>query len=460
MGKLWGGRFKEKIDDFIEQYTESISYDSRLYKEDIRGSIAHCEMLVKQGIISQEEGNKIIEALKEIEREIDEKGVDADPSYEDIHTYIESKLREKISDLAGKLHTARSRNDQVVLDERLFLRKEIRFIEKLISDLQLALVKRAYEEVDTILPGFTHLQHAQPVSLGFHLLAYYEMLERDRTRFLDCLKRMNQCPLGSCALAGTTLPIDRFYVAEKLGFDGVTPNAMDTVSSRDFIVEFLAAASILMVNLSRFCEEMVLWSSSEFSFVELSDEVCTGSSIMPQKKNPDVAELTRGKTGRVIGDLIALLVTLKGLPLSYNRDLQEDKEPFFDAVDTVKGALKAVRIMVEGAKFNRERMREMALEGFTDATDVADYLVRKGVPFRKAHEIVGKMVVYCIEKGKRLGQLSLDEMRRFATEIDEDIYDYISLENIVDSRKSYGGTSRELVRRRLEEICRQRGWSL
>lgn len=329
MGKLWGGRFKEKIDDFIEQYTESISYDSRLYKEDIRGSIAHCEMLVKQGIISQEEGNKIIEALKEIEREIDEKGVDADPSYEDIHTYIESKLREKISDLAGKLHTARSRNDQVVLDERLFLRKEIRFIEKLISDLQLALVKRAYEEVDTILPGFTHLQHAQPVSLGFHLLAYYEMLERDRTRFLDCLKRMNQCPLGSCALAGTTLPIDRFYVAEKLGFDGVTPNAMDTVSSRDFIVEFLAAASILMVNLSRFCEEMVLWSSSEFSFVELSDEVCTGSSIMPQKKNPDVAELTRGKTGRVIGDLIALLVTLKGLPLSYNRDLQEDKEPFF-----------------------------------------------------------------------------------------------------------------------------------
>ena len=459
MGKLWGGRFKSQTDRFIEEYTESISYDSRLYKEDIEGSIAHCEMLMKQGIISEQEGTAIIGALREIEREIEEKGVDADPSYEDIHTYIESRLRERIGDIAGKLHTARSRNDQIVLDVRLYLRKEIRQIERLISELQRVIVKRADEEVDTILPGFTHLQHAQPVSLGFHLLAYYEMLERDRGRFLDCLRRLNVSPLGSCALAGTTLPIDRGFVAKRLGFDGVTENAMDTVSSRDFIVEFLAASSILMVNLSRLCEEMVLWSSPEFGFVELSDEVCTGSSIMPQKKNPDVAELTRGKTGRVIGDLVSVLVMLKGLPLAYNRDLQEDKEPLFDAVDTVKGALQAVRIMVEGASFNRERMREMALEGFTDATDLADYLVRKGVPFRKAHEIVGEMVLYCIDRGKRLAELELEEMRRFSDRIEEDVYDALSLENIVDARRSYGGTSRELVIRRIEEICEERGWS-
>ncbi len=460
MGKLWGGRFSKSIDSFIEEYTESISFDSRLYREDIEGSIAHCEMLIKQGIIPKDEGRRIVQALEEIRKEIDEKGVDIDPSHEDIHTYIESRLREKVGDIAGKLHTARSRNDQVVLDTKLYLRRKIKELLALLEELQKELVVKAYREVDTIMPGFTHLQHAQPVSLGFHLLAYYEMFERDRGRLLDCLKRMNLSPLGSCALAGTTLPIDRFFVAERLGFDGVTENAMDTVSSRDFILEFLSAASILMVNLSRLCEEMVIWSSPEFSFVELSDEVCTGSSIMPQKKNPDVAELTRGKVGRVIGDLISVLVVLKGLPLSYNRDLQEDKEPLFDAVDTVKGALKAVALMIKGATFNRKRMREMALEGFTDATDLADYLVEKGIPFREAHSIVGRMVLYCVDHGKCLSDLSLPEMKRFCEKIEEDVYERISLERMVDSRKSYGGTSREFVRRRIEEICAQRGWSL
>ncbi len=460
MAKLWGGRFQKGTDRFVEEYTESISYDSRLYPEDIEGSIAHCEMLVRQRIISEEESKKIIDALKEIKREIDESGVEIDPSYEDIHTYVESRLREKIGDVAGKLHTARSRNDQVVTDVKLYLKRSIREIMTLIEDLQRLFVKRAKEEIDTIMPGFTHLQHAQPVSLALHLLAYYEMLERDRGRFNDCLKRMDECPLGSCALAGTDFPVDRGFVAERLGFSGVTKNAMDTVSSRDFIVEFLAASAILMINLSRFCEEMVLWSSPEFGFVELSDEVCTGSSIMPQKKNPDVAELTRGKAGRVVGNLVSLLVTLKGLPLSYNRDLQEDKEPLFDTVDTVKGALRAVYLVLEGARFNKSRMREMAGEGFTEATDLADYLVRKGVPFRRAHEIVGKMVLYCIEKGKRLCDMSLDEMRSFCELVDGGVYEAIALEKVVDSRQSLGGTSRKELKRRIEEICAQRGWSL
>ena len=458
--KLWGGRFKGSTDRFIEEYTESISFDSRLFREDIEGSRAHCRMLVKQGIISQQDGERILKALDEVEREMEAGKIDFDPSYEDIHTYIEARLKEKIGEVAGKLHTARSRNDQVLTDVKLFLRKHIDVILSLIGDLQLSLVRRAKEEKDTLMPGFTHLQHAQPVSLGFYLLAYYEMLERDRGRFLDCRRRMNECPLGSCALAGTAHPIDRFFVASELGFDGPTKNAMDTVSSRDFILEFISACAILMVNLSRFCEEMVLWSSPEFGFVELSDEVCTGSSIMPQKKNPDVAELTRGKAGRVIGDLVALLTVVKGLPLSYNRDLQEDKEPLFDAVDTVEGALRAVRIMVDGARFNRDRMREMALEGFTDATDLADYLVKKGIPFRKAHAIVGKMVLYCVDRGKRLGDLSLEEMKSFSDVFDGDVYEVLSLENLVDSRASYGGTSRKEVERRIEEICRQRGWSL
>ena len=458
MGKLWGGRFDKGTNRFIEEYTESISFDQRLFKEDIKGSIAHCRMLIKQGIIPEEEGKKIISALEEILKEAEEKGIPCDPSYEDIHTYIESRLREKVGDIAGKLHTARSRNDQIVLDVKLYMKRETAQIISLIEELQKNLVKKAEEEIDTILPGFTHLQHAQPVSLAFHLLAYFWMLERDRGRFKDALKRLDENPLGSCALAGTALPIDRFYTTELLGFEKPTENAMDTVSNRDFILEFLSTAGIAMINLSRLCEEMVIWSSPEFSFVELSDEVCTGSSIMPQKKNPDVAELTRGKVGRVIGNLVSLLVTLKGLPLSYNRDLQEDKEPLFDTADTLKGALKAVSLMIEGAKFNRERMRLMAKEGFTEATDLADYLVKKGIPFREAHRIIGEIVKYCIANSKRLDELSLTEYKKFCQEFEEDLYKAIDIENVVDSRKSYGGTSRTLLKEQIERIKKERGW--
>ncbi len=458
MGKLWGGRFDKSPNRFIEEYTESISFDQRLFEEDIEGSIVHCKMLIKQGILSQEEGNKIISALEEIRKEIEKEGITPDPSYEDIHTYIENRLREKIGEIAGKLHTARSRNDQIVLDVKLYLKKEISKILELIDDLQKVLVKKAEEEIDTILPGFTHLQHAQPISLAFHMLAYFWMLERDRERLKDIIKRINENPLGSCALAGTALPIDRFYTSQLLGFEKPTENAMDTVSSRDFILEFLSAASILMINLSRLCEEMVIWSSQEFSFVELSDEVCTGSSIMPQKKNPDVAELTRGKTGRVIGNLVSLLVTLKGLPLSYNRDLQEDKEPLFDTIDTLKGALKAVSLMIEGAKFNRERMKQMAKIGFTEATDLADYLVNKGIPFREAHKIVGEIVKYCIKNNKNLIELTLNEYKKFCEKFERDLYKIINIENIVDSRKSYGGTSRHIIKEQTEEIKRKKKW--
>ncbi len=458
MGKLWGGRFDKSPNRFIEEYTESISFDQRLFEEDIEGSIVHCRMLIKQGILSQEEGDKIIFALEEIRKEIEKEGITPDPSYEDIHTYIENRLREKIGEIAGKLHTARSRNDQIVLDVKLYLKKEISKILELIDDLQKVLVKKAEEEIDTILPGFTHLQHAQPISLAFHMLAYFWMLERDRERLKDVIKRINENPLGSCALAGTALPIDRFYTSQLLGFEKPTENAMDTVSSRDFILEFLSAASILMINLSRLCEEMVIWSSQEFSFVELSDEVCTGSSIMPQKKNPDVAELTRGKTGRVIGNLVSLLVTLKGLPLSYNRDLQEDKEPLFDTVDTLKGALKAVSLMIEGTKFNRERMKQMAKIGFTEATDLADYLVNKGIPFREAHKIVGEIVKYCIKNNKNLIELTLNEYKKFCEKFEGDLYKTINIENIVDSRKSYGGTSRHIIKEQIKEIKRKKKW--
>ncbi len=459
MKKLWEGRFQGKTHKFIEEYTESISFDHRLYREDIEGSIAHCQMLMKQGIISEEEGKKIIDGLHQVMEDIKKNGIDIDPSYEDIHTYIENKLREKIGDLAGKLHTARSRNDQIVLDVKLYLRKEAKNLIDLMENLQYTIIKQAEKEINTILPGFTHLQHAQPVSLAFHLLAYYFMFERDIERIKDFVKRLNENPLGSCALAGTTLPIDRFYTSKLLGFKKPTENAMDTVSSRDFIIEILAILSIIMVNLSRFCEELVLWSSPEFDFVNLPDTVCTGSSIMPQKKNPDVAELTRGKTGRVIGDLVAVLVTLKGLPLSYNRDLQEDKEPLFDAIDTTKNAIKAISIALEGASFNRERMKEMCLVGFMEATDLADYLVKKGMPFREAHETVGKIVQYCIEKGKKLRDLEIGEYRRFSTLFGDDVYQYIDLEYMVDSRRSYGGTSRKLLKDQIEKIKKQKRWN-
>ena len=450
MKKLWGGRFSQSTDNLVEAFTQSVHYDARLYQEDIMGSLAHCEMLVKQGILSPEEGDKIIQGLLEIKREIETGSFKPDSSMEDIHMNIEARLIEKIGPVGGKLHTARSRNDQVVLDERLYLRKEIKEIETLIRRFQRVLVARAREHLDTIMPGFTHLQHAQPVRLAFHLLAYVEMLERDRERFLDAFKRVNVLPLGAGALAGTPLPIDREYVAEKLDFPRVSANAMDTVADRDFILEFLAHGAIAMIHLSRMAEELVLWSSPEFSFVELPDSYCTGSSIMPQKKNPDVAELVRGKSGRVVGNLVALLVVLKGLPLAYNRDLQEDKEPLFDTVDTLKMSLKVMAGMYERAVFNVEEMKKRAREGFTNATDLADYLVRKGVPFREAHRMVGELVAYSINRGVTLEELSLEEMKRVAPMVEEDVYQVLDLERVVDGRNSLGGTSREQVEERLK----------
>ena len=450
MKKLWGGRFSQSTDSLVETFTQSVQYDVRLYQEDIMGSIAHCEMLVKQGILSPQEGDKIIQGLLEIKREIETGTFKPDPSMEDIHMNIEARLIEKIGPVGGKLHTARSRNDQVVLDERLYLRREIGEIVDLIRGLQKVLVARAREHVDTILPGFTHLQHAQPVRLAFHLLAYVEMLERDRERFLDALKRVNVMPLGSGALAGTPLPIDREFVARRLDFPRVSANAMDTVADRDFILEFLAHGAITMIHLSRMAEELVLWSSPEFSFVELPDSYCTGSSIMPQKKNPDVAELVRGKSGRVVGNLVALLVVLKGLPMAYNRDLQEDKEPMFDTVDTLKMSLRVMAGMYGQAVFNVEEMEKRAREGYTNATDLADYLVGKGVPFREAHRMVGEMVAHCVKKGISLEELPLEEMKKVAPMVEEDVYRVLDIRSVVDGRDSLGGTSRERVEERLE----------
>ncbi len=458
MSKLWNGRFSENTDNLVEAFTQSVHYDVRLYREDIRGSIVHCEMLVKQGIITPEEGERIVQGLLEIEKEIEEGAFQPDPSMEDIHMNIEAHLIEKVGPVGGKLHTARSRNDQVVLDERLYLRGEIREVVDLIKNFQRVLVMRAREHVGTIMPGFTHLQHAQPVRLAFHLLAYVEMLERDKERFMDALKRVNILPLGAGALAGTTLPIDREWVAKRLGFPRISANAMDTVADRDFILEFLAHGAITMIHLSRMAEELVLWSSPEFSFVELSDSYCTGSSIMPQKKNPDVAELVRGKSGRVVGNLVSLLVVLKGLPLAYNRDLQEDKEPMFDTSDTLKMSLKVMAGMYERAVFNVGEMERRAREGFTNATDLADYLVRKGVPFREAHRMVGELVAYCLDRGKTLEELSLEEMRGVAPTVEKDVYEVLDLQRVVDGRGSLGGTSREQVEERLkiwEELLKE-----
>ena len=448
--KPWGGRFSQDTDELVEAFTKSVHYDARFYKEDIKGSIAHCEMLARQGIIKPEEKDKIVCALLEIEREIEDGTFVFDPTLEDIHMNIEARLIEKVGPVGGKLHTARSRNDQVVLDERLWLREEIRAVVEGIRHLQKSLVIRAREHVDVLLPGFTHLQHAQPVRLAFHLLAYVEMLERDKERFLDGLKRVNVCPLGAGALAGTSLPIDRDWVAKKLGFSRVSSNAMDTVSDRDFILEFLAYAAITMVHLSRMAEELVLWSSPEFSFVELPDSYCTGSSIMPQKKNPDVAELVRGKTGRVVGNLVSLLVVMKGLPLAYNRDLQEDKEPLFDTIDTLKMSLRVMAGMYEKAHFRAQEMEKRAKEGFTNATDLADYLVKKGVAFRDAHRMVGELVAYAISKGKSLEDLSLEEMKMFCPMVEDDVYRVLELSYGVDSRDSYGGTAKNQVEERLK----------
>ena len=450
--KLWGGRFVTHTVESVENFTASIAVDARLYRHDIMGSIAHAKMLARQRIISSIEARKIVRGLQAIEREIDNGKFAFSNADEDIHMNIERRLTERIGSAGGKLHTARSRNDQVALDMRLFLRDEVKLILDVLATLRQELVKTAQKHLDVIMPGYTHLQRAQPVLFAHHLLAYVEMFLRDSERFADGLERINVLPLGSGALAGTTFPIDRLYVAKLLGFRRISKNSIDAVSDRDFLLEFLAAASILFVHLSRLADELVLWSSQEFGFIELPEGYCTGSSMMPQKKNPDVPELIRGKTGRVFGHLHALLTIMKGLPLAYNRDLQEDKLPLFDTVDTVKASVKMMSEIVAGMMVRRERMQRAVEDGFMNATDVADYLAERGVPFRDAHEITGRLVQFCLANNKRIDDLSLDEFKRFSAKFDKSIYDYLKVEAVVARRSALGGTARQNVLRRLKEL--------
>lgn len=450
--KPWGGRFNQPTNKLVEEFTASIMFDKRLYRYDIEGSVAHCKMLARQGIISTEEENKIIEGLEDILDDIEAGNFTWTLDLEDVHMAVEKALIARVGKAGEKLHTGRSRNDQVSLDMRLYLRDEVSIILGLTSSLKSSILATAKNEIDTILPGYTHLQKAQPVLLSHHLLAYREMLDRDEIRLKECYNRINIMPLGSAALAGTGLPIDRDYVAALLKFPKITENSMDAVSDRDYVAEFIFDASLLMMHMSRLCEDLVIWSSSEFDFVEISDSFATGSSIMPQKKNPDVAELIRGKTGRVYGNLVSLLTVMKGLPMSYNRDMQEDKEPLFDTVDTVKGCLQILSEMTGNMKFKRERMREGAAEGFSTATDIADYLVMKGVPFRKSHGIVGRIVGYCLENDKELSDLTIEEFGEFYSGFDEDVYECLTAEGSVSSKKSYGGTAREVVLKRIQEI--------
>jgi argininosuccinate lyase len=450
--KPWGGRFTEATDELVEEFTGSISYDWRLYPYDIAGSMAHAAMLAKTGIITKKEASRIIKGLENILREIINGKFSFRMGLEDIHMNIENRLIEKIGPLGGKLHTARSRNDQVALDIRMYLRDEIAAIHDLLKVLQKVIVDMADRNRDVVLPGYTHLQRAQPVLFGHHLLAYYEMFERDRGRLEDCFRRTNVLPLGAGALAGTVLPIDRNFVAKRLGFSGICENSMDAVSDRDFAIEFVAACAQIMMHLSRLAEELVIWSSSEFGFIIISDAFTTGSSIMPQKKNPDAAELTRGKTGRVYGSLMALLTIMKGLPLAYNRDMQEDKEPLFDTADTVTLSLSVFAEMLKEVTVHRQAMHRAAEDGFITATDLADYLVKKGMPFRQAHEIVGRAVLYAMELGCGLSDIPLAEYRRLSPLIGQDVYTAISVESSVGRRTSHGGTAPQNLRKRLAAL--------
>ena len=448
--KPWGGRFTEATDAFVERFTASIGFDYRLYHHDINGSIAHATMLAKVGVLTDAERDQIITGLEEIRAEIVAGKFTWSVSLEDVHMNIEAVLTQRIGITGKKLHTGRSRNDQVATDIRLYLRDEIDAIAKELTRLQQGLLSVAEREADTIMPGFTHLQTAQPVTFGHHLLAWFEMLQRDYSRLMDCRKRMNYLPLGAAALAGTTYPIDRAYTAQLLGFDAPTENSLDSVSDRDFAIEFASFSAILMMHMSRFSEELVLWTSSQFSFIDLPDRFCTGSSIMPQKKNPDVPELVRGKTGRVYGHLTALLTLMKSQPLAYNKDNQEDKEPVFDAIDTVKDCLRAFADMVPAILPRKEKMYEAAKRGFSTATDLADYLVRRGVPFRDAHEIVGKSVGYGVQNGKDLSEMSLAELQVFSRVIEQDVFAVLTLEGSVAARNHIGGTAPVQVKAAVE----------
>ena len=449
--KLWAGRFKQNTEKVVEELSSSIHFDKRMYKEDIKGSIAHARMLGDKGIIPKDDALKIIKGLQDILNDIESGNFKWKKELEDVHMNIEKALIEKIGPIGGRLHTARSRNDQVATDFRLYIKKEIARVDELLKYLQYAFLKQANENIDIIMPGFTHLQKAQPVLFSHHMLAYFEMFKRDRLRLRDCLKRVDVCPLGSAALAGTSFPIDRHMTARELGFKDVSSNSMDAVSDRDFVLEYIFCLSMIMMHLSRLSEELILWASSEFCYIELPDAYCTGSSIMPQKKNPDVPELVRGKTGRVYGDLISLLTVLKGLPLTYNRDLQEDKECAFDATDTAKICLRGMIGVIENMKPIKENIEKDLRGGFLTATDLADYLVRKGLPFRQAHETVGKAVSYCISNKKELEDLSLDELKSFSPLIEEDVFEILSVEGSALSRNSYGGTGKEAVKHSLKQ---------
>ncbi|HHP7233991.1 MAG TPA: argininosuccinate lyase [Desulfobacterales bacterium] len=448
--KTWGGRFAEKTDRAVEQFTASIQFDYRLYSYDIAGSVAHCRMLAAVGILTGDEADTLVEGLERIRQELDRGNFDFDPGQEDIHMYIENRLVEQVGKVALKLHTARSRNDQVALDVRMYLRDATDATIGLLQRLRKVLVDLAEAHLTVVMPGYTHLQRAQPVLFSHHLMAYYEMFKRDSQRLADCRKRIDVMPLGTAALAGTTYPIDRAHTAELLGFANVSDNSIDAVSDRDFIVEFLAAASLCMTHLSRLSEEMMLWSSAEFSFVELPDAFATGSSIMPQKKNPDVPEIVRGKTGRVLGSLMGMLTLLKALPLSYNRDLQEDKPLLFDAVDTLQACLDIYARMLPNLRIRSDRMARATESGFLNATDFADYLVGKGLAFRSAHHCVGQAVAYALENGKELHELSLEELKRFSDLIEADVFDNLTTQAMIERRSSYGGTATDNVRRAVE----------
>ena len=450
MAKLWGGRFQKNTDKKVDDFNSSIRFDKRMYRQDIQGSIAHAEMLGRCGIIPKEDSCLIIEGLKGILEDIENNKVEFETDAEDIHMNVEKLLTQRIGDAGKRLHTGRSRNDQVALDIRMYLMDETEEISKMLVHTLETVTDLAEEHTGTIMPGYTHLQKAQPITFAHHLMAYFEMFSRDYQRLCDCRKRINVMPLGSGALAGTTYPLDREFVAQKLGFSAITNNSLDGVSDRDFVIELASCLSILMMHLSRFCEELILWSSHEFSFVEMDDAFSTGSSIMPQKKNPDVAELIRGKTGRVYGHLMGLLTTMKGIPLAYNKDMQEDKEPIFDAVDTVKLCLPVFCDMIATMKVNKTNMLKGAKGGFTNATDLADYLVKKGLPFREAHAVVGRMVFYAIEHDKNLDDFSMAEFKEFSSMIEDDIYDAISMQTCVNDRSIPGGPAEETVKKAIK----------
>lgn len=447
MAQLWGGRFTKETDRLVYNFNASISFDKKFYRQDIEGSRAHVKMLAAQGILTEAERDAILGGLDGILRDVEDGTLEISDKYEDIHSFVEANLIDRIGEAGKKLHTGRSRNDQVALDMKLYTRDEIKEIDGLLKKLLETLLTTMEENVETYMPGFTHLQKAQPITLAHHFGAYFEMFKRDRQRLADIYKRMNLCPLGSGALAGTTYPLDREMTASLLAFDGPTLNSMDSVADRDYLIELLSAMSTIMMHLSRFCEEIILWNSNEYRFVEIDDAYSTGSSIMPQKKNPDIAELVRGKTGRVYGALVSLLTTMKGIPLAYNKDMQEDKELTFDAMDTVKGCIALFTGMIATMSFRKDVMEQSAKNGFTNATDAADYLVNHGVPFRDAHGIVGRLVLYCIDRGVALDQLSLEEFRSISPVFEEDIYDAISLQTCVEKRLTVGAPGSEAMRK-------------